>query len=175
MPQGGDLKFTAQNIQIDRNEGKTPHNLTAGDYVALAIQDTGIGIPADHDQSKRIMVIEDDPEVLEVITMTLNNMGYEVIEGGDGSNAINIALAQDSNIDLLLTDVVLPNGINGPDMADAIIQIWGNMKVLLMSGYAQSEILRTTNEDLRYPLIQKPFPMEKLRKKVNDILTKRVK
>jgi PAS domain S-box-containing protein len=245
MPQGGDLTFTAQNIQVDQNDGKSSHNLTTGDYIALAIQDTGTGIPAneldsvfepffttkdvgqgsglglsmvfgfaqqsggtvaidstvgigtrvtlylpraqdkvttptdsdiklpaEHDHSKRIMVIEDDPEVLEVITLTLNNMGYEVIEGGDGSNAINVSLAQDSSIDLLLTDVVLPNGINGPDMADAIVQIWGNMKVLLMSGYAQSEILRTTNEDLRYPLIQKPFPMEKLRDKVGEILTR---
>jgi DNA-binding NtrC family response regulator len=121
-----------------------------------------------HDE--RIMVIEDDPDVRDVTTAALVKLGYEVIDGGDGSKALLIGYDQKESIDLLLTDVVLPHGNNGPDLADALSRKWQQMKVLMMAGYAEHDILRTTNEDLKHPLIQKSFRTVDLSKQIREML-----
>lgn len=116
------------------------------------------------------MIIEDDPDVRESMSAALTRMGYEVIDGGDGSDAIKIALSQEQGIDFLLTDVVLPHGQNGPDLASDISVGWPQMKVLLMTGYAENEILQTTKEDLMFPVIQKPFQLKVLGQKIQEVL-----
>jgi DNA-binding NtrC family response regulator len=121
-------------------------------------------------QGERIMVIEDDADVREVMVTGLERLGYEVIDGGDGANALKIAEDRDLAIDLLLTDVVLPHGNSGPDLAAALAKQWRQMKVLMMTGYAESHILRPTNQDLKPPLIQKPFRMADLSRQNRDLL-----
>ncbi len=103
------------------------------------------------------MVIEDDPDVLKATLRSLRRLGYEVISGGDGSKTLDIVSKLDTPIDLIVSDVVLPNGNNGPDLADAITQQCGGVKVLLMTGYAAEEVLRLTNGDQKYPLLRKSF------------------
>jgi len=120
---------------------------------------------------ERIMIIEDDPDVRDVTAAALAMLGYEVIDGGDGSDAIRIGYDQEKKIDLLLTDVVLPNGNSGPDLAAALSEKWRQMKVLMMTGYAENEILRTIDDELKHTLIQKPFRTADLSKQIHALLT----
>jgi PAS domain S-box-containing protein len=121
-------------------------------------------------RGQRVMVIEDDPEIREVIWSILKGLGYDVIDGGDGGNAIEIAGAQDQKIDLLLSDVVLPHGQSGLDLAEDISRQWAGMKVLLMTGYAEAEELQNDNGELRFPVIEKPFPVADLGRRIGAML-----
>ena len=119
---------------------------------------------------ERILVIEDDPDVREATTRSLERLGYAVVDGGDGTDAVSIAANQDGNIDLVLTDVVLPNGKTGPDLAKTICDNAEMTRVLLMTGYAEKDLLRVDNEAGRYPLLQKPFQSIELGKMVRQAL-----
>jgi DNA-binding NtrC family response regulator len=71
---------------------------------------------------------------------------------------------------LLLTDVVLPGGNNGPDLAEALSRKWRDMKILLMTGYAERDVLHNNDDVLKYPLIQKPFDTADLSNRITNIL-----
>jgi len=119
---------------------------------------------------ERIMVIEDDPDVRDVTTAALMKLGYFIIDGGDGSKALQIGFGQDEKIDLLLTDVVLPHGNSGPELAKALSEKWREMKVLMMTGYAESQIAPAGDGRPQFPLIQKPFQTNDLSRQIRDML-----
>ena len=119
---------------------------------------------------ERIMVIEDDPDVHDVTTVALKKLGYEIIDGGDGTEALRIGYDQEEKFDLLLTDVVLPDGNSGPELAAALAKKWRQMKVLMMTGYAESQILPAGDDRPDYSLIQKPFQITDLSKKIREML-----
>ena len=122
---------------------------------------------------ERIMVIEDDCDVRDVTTVALVQLGYEVIDGGDGADSVKIGYDLDASIDLLLTDVVLPHGNSGPDLTEALSRKWQQMKVLMMTGYAENDFLRTTDDAPIHPLIQKPFRTSDLSRQIKDVLADR--
>jgi PAS domain S-box-containing protein len=112
------------------------------------------------DNGSTVMVIEDDADVREIMVSALENYGYAVVDGGDGREAVEIAKNHQAVIDLLLTDVMLPNGNRGPNLAREIEDDIEGLKVLLMTGYAQENLL--SSDEHRYSLIQKPFEINKL-------------
>ena len=127
----GFAKQSGGNAAIESEEGSgtkvtlhIPRTLETGEEAEIR---TTPAQPS-NGNGERILLVEDDPAVRSGMTLILSEMGYVVIDGGDGSDAVKIALDQKDGIDLLLTDVVLPNGQNGPDLADRITTACQNTK-----------------------------------------------
>ena len=103
-----------------------------------------------------ILLVEDDPAVREATYVFLKNMGHHVLEAGDGHSALGI-LQTRSDIDLLFTDVIMPGGFSGRDLAEAARNIVPDMKVLFTSGYAAGRLSAEDLQDARFAFIAKPF------------------
>jgi CheY-like chemotaxis protein len=89
--------------------------------------------------NEKILVVEDDPRVRRVTVARLVEIGYDVIEATDGPEAIDI-LETDPDISLLFTDIVMPGGMHGNELADVARYLKPGMKVLFTSGYAEPSI-----------------------------------
>jgi CheY-like chemotaxis protein len=90
--------------------------------------------------SKTILVVDDEPLVRMVTVEVLQDLGYNVLEAEDGPSALRLVTAC-PEIDLLLTDVGLPNGMNGRQLADAIRAPRPDLPVLFVTGYAENAVL----------------------------------
>jgi PAS domain S-box-containing protein len=109
---------------------------------------------------KTILVVEDQPEVREVIETSLGELGYRVLTAPDGVAARGV-LASEETIDLLLTDVVMPNGVSGLDLAREARQLRRSLKIVLVSGYLrEARGQRGALEDLLF--LEKPFRQSEL-------------
>jgi CheY-like chemotaxis protein len=86
--------------------------------------------------SETILVVEDDARVRRVTTARLRSLGYEVIEAGNGAAAFPL-LAAHPKIAMIFTDVVMPGGMNGDELAEAALAAKPDLKVLFTSGYAE--------------------------------------
>jgi PAS domain S-box-containing protein len=116
-----------------------------------------------------ILVVEDDPEVRSFTVNILRELGYLVIEVPDGPSAIRL-LEDHREIALLLTDVGLPGGMNGRQVADEAQRRRVGLKVLFISGYARNAIVHHGRLDPGVELIMKPFTYASLAAKVRRIL-----
>ena len=116
-----------------------------------------------------ILVVEDEPGILTLVTRMLVSQGYVVLGTSRPDEAIRVAQAHDGPIHLLLTDVIMP-GMNGQDLADALMGSFPGIKCLFMSGYAADVITRQgVNGDAR-GFLQKPFVMSELGTAVRAVL-----
>jgi CheY-like chemotaxis protein len=88
------------------------------------------------ERCQSVLVIDDEPSVRMVIAEVLREFGYEAIEAIDGPSGLAILLSG-ARIDLLLSDVALPNGMNGRQVAEAARQVLPGLKVLFITGYAE--------------------------------------
>ncbi len=100
---------------------------------------------------------------------TLQELGYRVLEADNGAAALAV-LDGDQQIDLLLTDVVMPGGVNGRQLADQAARRRPGLKVLFMTGYAPNAIVDHGRMDEQAPLIGKPFSFDELAAKVRETL-----
>ncbi|MGI8990823.1 MAG: response regulator [Bryobacteraceae bacterium] len=116
-----------------------------------------------------ILVLDDEPEIRKLVTAMLTRSGYKVLMTDSGDNALKLFQKNDPPIDLLLTDVVAP-GMSGPMLADRLTEIQPNVRVLFMSGYDQSQVVRKYVLERGFALLIKPFTMEQLETKVAEIL-----
>ncbi|HTR00396.1 MAG TPA: MASE3 domain-containing protein [Candidatus Acidoferrum sp.] len=116
-----------------------------------------------------VLVVEDNEEVRQLVLNWLQGLGYRTIEAVDGPSAL-AQLQRGSRIDLLLTDVVLPNGMHGPDIAQAAQQQMPGIKALYMSGYAHNSLSEQSGIPLGVHLLQKPFRRQTLAQKVREVL-----
>jgi two-component system, cell cycle sensor histidine kinase and response regulator CckA len=116
-----------------------------------------------------ILLVEDEKAVRESVSEFLETCGYTVLQAVDGRNAIEAAQAFDGEIDLMLTDVVMPN-MSGSEAAKQLHGFRPGMKVLFVSGYAQSGVLRNGVSDVTGILLQKPFTLTELGKKIREAL-----
>ena len=120
--------------------------------------------------SATILVVEDEPAVREIAVEILAELGYRVLEAAEGDEALRIFGAHAAEIDLLLTDVVLPGKMKGRDVAERITSMRPEVKVLFMSGYTENSIVHQGRLDDGVNLIGKPFRREQLARKVADLL-----
>jgi len=205
MPRGGTLMISTRRETIDAARAKEMAGMAPDDYVAIAVHDSGEGMPAavqarafepfftTKEVGKgsglglsqvygfvvqsgghvaidsapgsgttvtihlpvaelpvrnpragaerraeraigRVLVVEDDPEVLDVTVESLRMIGYDVLTAPDGPSALDV-LGRESDIDVLFTDVVMPRGMNGVELARAALQLRPQLRVLLASGY----------------------------------------
>jgi len=119
--------------------------------------------------TETILLAEDEANLRYLARQFLEKQGYKVIEAADGAAAMQIAVAHEGVIHLLLTDVIMP-GMNGRELAQRISEIRPQTKVLYMSGYTENVIGHDGTLDAGVSLLQKPFTLRDLKSKVREVL-----
>ncbi len=116
-----------------------------------------------------ILLVEDEPAILEMTTMMITRLGYTVVAAATPGEAIRLAHKYRDGIDLLMTDVVMP-GMNGRELAGNLLSHYPNLKQLFMSGYTANVIAHHGVLDEGVHFIQKPFSMKDLGGKLREAL-----
>jgi CheY-like chemotaxis protein len=119
--------------------------------------------------SETVLVVEDEEDVRELACRVLRGLGYRVLTAADGASALAI-LEREATIDLLFTDVVLPGGINGPELARRAAARRRALKVLYTSGYTGNAIQQLDAVEEGVRLICKPYPIDELARKLRSAL-----
>ena len=123
----------------------------------------------DRGAGETVLVVDDEPAIRMVIAEVLTEVGYRVIEAEDGASGLRIIQA-DGRIDLLITDVGLPNGLNGRQVADAARSINPELKVLFITGFAENAAIGNGHLDFGMSVITKPFVNSALANKVRQLI-----
>jgi nitrogen-specific signal transduction histidine kinase/ActR/RegA family two-component response regulator len=239
MPGGGTLTIKTENVTLDEDYAAHHVEVTPGDYVMLAVSDTGTGmsqevigrafepffttkregegtglglsqvfgwvkqsgghikiyselghgttiklyLPRAEAQSadkgprvevatptgdETILVVEDNPNVRRTVIRQLHDLGYKTVEAESGASALQM-VSEGTEFDLLLTDVIMPGGMTGYQLADELRQARPGLKILFTSGYTE---LVTVGEQaaLKDPLLSKPYRKQDLGRAVRSVL-----
>ncbi len=116
-----------------------------------------------------ILLVEDEDAVRMFAARALKDKGYEVVEACNGLEAVQFAKKDNIEIDLIITDVVMP-GMDGPQMINEIRQFMPSVKVVFISGYAEDSFRKKLNNEENIHFLPKPFNLKDLALKVKDIL-----
>jgi CheY-like chemotaxis protein len=116
-----------------------------------------------------ILVVEDNAAVREVVVTQLESLGYRVVPAEDGPAALRL-LAETATIDLLFTDLVMPNGLSGRQLAEEIVCAHPGIRVLFTSGYPSWAGKLVMEFGPGGPLLQKPYKKKQLAEKVREVL-----
>ena len=244
MPEGGKLTIESANAHLDEAYAVEQQEVKPGQYVMLAISDTGIGMTKDviasafdpffttkevgqgtglglsqvygfvkqsnghvkiysepgegttiriylprlldesaveeeaaagtmpsGDTSEIVLLVEDDDEVRAINAAILRELNYAVIEAEDAVKALRI-LGSIPNILVLFTDVGLPGGMNGRQLADAALRVRPDLRILFTTGYARNAVVHHGRLDPGIELISKPFTAAALATKIRALLDK---
>ncbi|PIK71446.1 PAS domain S-box protein [Methylobacterium frigidaeris] len=121
------------------------------------------------EQGETVLVIDDEPSIRMLVTEVLEDLGYTAIEAADGPSGLKV-LQSDVRIDLLITDVGLPGGMNGRQVADAARVTRPGLKVLFITGYAENAAVGNGYLDAGMQVLTKPFVMEALATRIRDMI-----
>jgi CheY-like chemotaxis protein len=127
--------------------------------------------PSEGGDGELVLVIDDEPMVRMILVTALEESGYRVLECSDGAAGLKI-LASDVEINLLITDVGLPGGLNGRQVADAARVSRPDLKVLFITGYAENAVVGNGHLEAGMEVLTKPFTMTSLSAKVASMLGK---
>jgi CheY-like chemotaxis protein len=125
---------------------------------------------ADDARGKTVLVVEDDPEVLEIALGMLAQLGYQVLVARDGASAMLIVNGP-AQIDLLFSDVVMPGNMNGAELARQAKALRPGLPVLLTSGYTARALSQQHGFDQELPLLRKPYRLAEFDRAVREALT----
>ena len=120
-------------------------------------------------EAQTILLVEDEPEVRDLVATFLRGLGYRVIEAGDG-RAARAVLEGDERIDLLFSDIAMPNGLNGPQVAEIGRKLRPGLKLLFMSGYREEYLVDSGQIMPGVPIIWKPYENEEMARMVAGAL-----
>jgi CheY-like chemotaxis protein len=136
-----------------------------------AAEDLRVGQAASADPggSETILVVEDDPQVRTIATSHLLTLGYNVLEARDGP-AAELLLQGEQPIDLVFTDMVMPGGMSGRELAEQARRHRPGMKILLTTGYTKDAILHQGKLGSGYHLLAKPYRRQELARAVRAAL-----
>jgi PAS domain S-box-containing protein len=123
-------------------------------------------------RGETVLVVDDEPTVRMLVTEVLEELGYAAIEAADGASGLKI-LQSDVRIDLLVTDVGLPGGMNGRQMADAARIGRPELKILFITGYAENAVVGNGHLDAGMHVMTKPFAMEALAGRIKELILTR--
>jgi len=121
-------------------------------------------------QGETVLIVDDEPSVRMLVTEVLEDLGYTAIEAADSVAGLKV-LQSDVRIDLLVTDVGLPGGMNGRQMADAGRERRPDLKVLFITGYAENAVLGNGYLSPGMQVLTKPFVLETLASRIKDLTT----
>ena len=126
------------------------------------------------DGSETILVVEDERDLREIITRTLIRHGYRVFQAVDGNDALKIWDEYKNDIELVFTDVIMPGGINGRELAERLSQQKPTLKVIYSSGYSADALGKDFQLDLNLNYLPKPYLPEDLARIVRRRLDEKV-
>jgi two-component system cell cycle sensor histidine kinase/response regulator CckA len=123
--------------------------------------------------TETIMVVEDDELVRELVLILLQRQGYKVLDVAQADQALAMCESYSSRIDLILTDLLMPGEMDGRDLAEQVLKIHPEIRVLLMSGYTTDAMVVSGVKE-GVPFLQKPFTQQELAGKVREVLNNTV-
>lgn len=167
----GFIKQSGGHVSVYSEPG---HGTTVRMYLPLASPRAAQESDAGADKnasggSETILLVEDDELVRLYVRKELSSLGYRVIEAEDGPTALGI-LSTESHVDLLFTDVVMPGGLTGKQLADEACALRPGLKVLFTSGYTEDAIVHHGRLDPGVQLLSKPYQRADLARAVRSAL-----
>jgi PAS domain S-box-containing protein len=167
----GFAKQSGGTVEVDSEEGRgTVIKLylprSAGQVVAKAEPMHAPGTPRGHET---ILVVEDDALVQGYVIAQLGSLGYRTLVASDGLAALAL-VDQGIAFDLLFTDMIMPGGMNGRELAEAVLGRREGIKVLYTSGYTDNAIVHDGHLDPGVALLRKPYRKSDLAQKIRDVL-----
>ncbi len=120
-------------------------------------------------QGETVLVVDDEPSVRMLVSEVLQQLGYTAIEAPDGPAGLRV-LQSSVRIDLLVTDVGLPGGLNGRQVADAGRALRPGLRVLFITGYAENAAVGHGHLEPGMHVLAKPFAMDRLANRIRDLL-----
>ena len=150
------------------------HGTTFKVYLPCVNEKTGIGKVKPEETAlqtgvETVLLVEDERMVREMAKEILEESGYQVLEAGQGQEALVIAERHDGPIHLMLSDVVMPQ-MSGRELAEQLAPLRSDMRVLYMSGYTDDAIVHHGVLDEGMNFIEKPFTPNALARKVREVL-----
>ena len=122
---------------------------------------------ANYASSGAVLVVDDEPEIRKLVSVILTTAGYTVFLADSGEHALRLFHKHASEITLVLTDVVAP-GMSGPMLVDELLELQPHLKVLFMSGFNESQVVRRYVVERGFVLLQKPFTAEQLLNEIQE-------
>ena len=170
----GFTKQSGGNIQIYSEPGvgtTIDIFLPVSDEIALVSSSSQDNSPylINNNHTEKVLVVDDKYELLEVTVSYLENMGFEVLAATDGKQAL-LSLQNNPDIEILLTDIAMPGGMSGVELAAEVREKFPAVKTLYMSGFPSGVIVDKSGVDLDAPLIIKPFSRTKLASALDELL-----
>ena len=150
---------TAVSIDLPRHDGDPAAHEAGSDRGAAP----GAG------EGETVLVVDDEPTVRMLVSEVLGEFGYAAREAEDGPTGLAV-LRSPARIDLLVTDVGLPNGMNGRQLADAARVMRPGLKVLFITGYAEHVAVGNGQLDPGMAVLTKPFALDDLVRKIQEII-----
>ncbi len=141
--------------------------LPVADATAAAEEEQGMQTPELPKGSETILLVEDDPRLRRVLSRRLRSLGYQVFEAENGAAAL-AELAERPEAALLFTDMVMPGGMTGLELAEAAVAIKPRLKILFTSGYAEPAIARLGQQKGAW--LKKPYTAEELAETIRAVL-----
>ncbi|KAK0332282.1 hypothetical protein LTR94_025511, partial [Friedmanniomyces endolithicus] len=166
----GFVKQSGGHIKIYSEPG---HGTTIKLYLprAMAAEDLEVAVDTGPIEggAETVLVVEDDEEVRATVIEMLGDLGYRVLRATDPDSALSV-IESGINIDLLLTDVVMPGSMKSPEMARRARERLPDVAVLFTSGYTENAIVHGGRLDAGVELLGKPYTREQLARKVRHVL-----
>lgn len=171
----GFVKQSGGQMKIDSEEGvgtrvylQLPVEAAQAEAVEQKAPETDVDLNL---TGETVLVVDDEPSVRIFVSEALGSLGYRVIEAADGLAGLQL-LQSDTPIDLLVTDIGLPGGIDGRRMADSARKCRPHLPVLFMTGYAEPSVLGHQTLEASTAVLTKPFVLEALTTNVHGLLHK---
>ena len=139
----------------------------SGIFLGEAFEPPPLGFDIPQSFKETVLVVEDEPAMLDLVKDMFQRLGYVVLGSNTPSNALQIAKEHKGNIQLLMTDVVMPE-MNGLELAEKIKAIRPGIKCLFMSGYTANAFSQQDISNIQ--LLQKPFTKYDLAIKVREVM-----
>jgi CheY-like chemotaxis protein len=151
----GFIKQSGGEVAIDSKPGE---GTTISIYLPAAVNSVE---EARADHTERVLIVEDEPDLMDVAASLFTSMGYEVVTAASGQEAIDVM--EQSDIDILFTDVVMPNGMNGIELASFTREHYPRTKIMLASGYPLPALKQRHGVDLNeFAFVNKPYRLSDL-------------
>jgi CheY-like chemotaxis protein len=120
--------------------------------------------------NEMILVVEDEPELRDMALQVLEGFGYRHLEAGSGPEAMEVWKSRADEIDLVLTDMVMPGSMSGYDLAKHLITSRPGLPVVIASGYSMEDISKELSGNKNISFVQKPYTLETLAKAIRTAL-----
>ena len=150
---------TTISIYLPRHVGAAEVYEAASQEALLPVAEAG----------ETVLVVDDEPTVRMLAMDVLSDLGYTAIEAGDGVGGLHV-LQSDARIDLLVTDVGLPGGMNGRQMADAARVSRPGLKVLFITGFAEAALFGNGQLEPGMAVLTKPFGIDDFAEKIRRLI-----